>query len=95
MTFYFLCVLNVTPTLHSHVISGCMVMGDSFNTSLFKQTFQRVFAKDQRGDFNMAFNANFEIKVTFYLFIVNTTFPSSRTHTLSLPPHPPRGKSER
>jgi protein transport protein SEC23 len=43
--------------------SGYMVMGDSFNTSLFKQTFQRVFAKDQRGDYNMAFNATFEIKV--------------------------------
>eukprot|EP00053_Salpingoeca_punica_P011142 m.99720 g.99720 ORF g.99720 m.99720 type:complete len:768 (+) comp15597_c0_seq1:109-2412(+) len=41
---------------------GCIVMGDSFNTSLFKQTFQRVFSKDQRGEYNMAFNANFEIK---------------------------------
>ena len=38
-------------------------MGDSFNTSLFKQTFQRVFSKDTKGDFNMAFNATFEIKV--------------------------------
>eukprot|EP00049_Salpingoeca_infusionum_P000330 m.39098 g.39098 ORF g.39098 m.39098 type:complete len:793 (+) comp10280_c0_seq4:160-2538(+) len=41
---------------------GHMVMGDSFNTSLFKQTFQRVFAKDGRGEFNMAFNAQFEVK---------------------------------
>ena len=39
-------------------------MGDSFNTSLFKQTFQRVFARDQRGDYNMAFNATLEIKVS-------------------------------
>lgn len=41
-----------------------MVMGDSFNTSLFKQTFQKVFAKDnQNANFRMAFNATFEIKV--------------------------------
>lgn len=38
-------------------------MGDSFNTSLFKQTFQKVFEKDSKGEFNMAFNAVMEIKV--------------------------------
>eukprot|EP00035_Acanthoeca_spectabilis_P020937 m.435394 g.435394 ORF g.435394 m.435394 type:complete len:768 (+) comp17843_c0_seq1:111-2414(+) len=41
---------------------GHMVLGDSFNTSLFKSTFQRVFAKDMRDQFNMGFNAIFEIK---------------------------------
>ena len=40
-----------------------MVLGDSFNTSLFKQTFQRVFSKDQKGEFKMAFGATLEIKV--------------------------------
>lgn len=39
-----------------------MVMGDSFNSSLFKQTFQRVFAKDQKGDYKMAFNGTLEVK---------------------------------
>ncbi len=39
-----------------------MVMGDSFNSSLFKQTFQRVFSKDSKGDFKMAFNATLEVK---------------------------------
>lgn len=39
-----------------------MVMGDSFNSSLFKQTFQRVFSKDQKGDFKMAFNGTLEVK---------------------------------
>lgn len=39
-------------------------MGDSFNTSLFKQTWQKVFAKDsQEQNFKMAFNASFEVKV--------------------------------
>ncbi|CAG4957305.1 unnamed protein product [Colias eurytheme] len=41
---------------------GHMVMGDSFNSSLFKQTFQRVFAKDQKGDYKMAFNGTMEVK---------------------------------
>ena len=39
-------------------------MGDSFNTSLFKQTWQKVFAKDAHGQhFRMAFNGSFEVKV--------------------------------
>lgn len=42
---------------------GHMVMGDSFNTSLFKQTFQRIFSKDFNGDFRMAFGATLEVKV--------------------------------
>lgn len=39
-----------------------MVMGDSFNSSLFKQTFQRVFAKDQKNDLKMGFNGTLEVK---------------------------------
>ena len=38
-------------------------MGDSFNTSLFKQTFQRLFSKDVKNEFKMAFAANLEVKV--------------------------------
>ena len=43
--------------------SGHMVMGDCFNTSLFQQTFQRVFSKDVKNEFKMGFSANVEIKV--------------------------------
>jgi len=39
------------------------VIGDSFNTSLFKQTFQRVFSKDSKNEFRMAFSGNIEVKV--------------------------------
>lgn len=47
----------------SNYTGGHLIMGDSFNTSLFKQTFQKVFAKDStQQNFNMAFNASFEIK---------------------------------
>ncbi|KAK6639030.1 Protein transport protein Sec23A [Polyplax serrata] len=41
---------------------GHMVMGDSFNSSLFKQTYQRVFTRDQKGDLKMAFNGTIEVK---------------------------------
>ncbi|KAJ8928211.1 hypothetical protein NQ314_019275 [Rhamnusium bicolor] len=41
---------------------GHMVMGDSFNSSLFKQTFQRVFTKDQKNELKMAFNGTLEVK---------------------------------
>lgn len=37
-------------------------MGDSFNSSLFKQTFQRVFARDPQGDLRMAFGGTLEVK---------------------------------
>ncbi|KAG5265579.1 hypothetical protein AALO_G00244050 [Alosa alosa] len=43
---------------------GYMVMADSFNTSLFKQTFQRVFTKDVQGSFKMAFASTLEIKTS-------------------------------
>ena len=43
--------------------SGHMVMADSFNSALFKQTFQRVFSKDEATDtLKMAFNASLEVK---------------------------------
>lgn len=39
-------------------------MGDSYNTSLFKQSFQRVFSKDVKTEFKMAFSGNVEIKTS-------------------------------
>lgn len=46
--------------------SGHMVMGDSFNSSMFKQTFQRVFSKDLKQEFRMAFGASVEVKVRLF-----------------------------
>ena len=34
----------------------------SFNSALFKQTYQRVFSKDPKGEFKMGFNATVEVK---------------------------------
>jgi len=60
------CALDQTGLLEMrsccNLTGGHMVMGDSFNSALFKQTYQRVFAKDAKGEFKMAFNASLEIK---------------------------------
>ncbi|MCP9264866.1 Protein transport protein Sec23A [Dirofilaria immitis] len=40
-----------------------VVMGDSFKSSLFKQTYQRVFEKNCNGFLKMGFNATMEVKV--------------------------------
>ncbi|KAG7277751.1 hypothetical protein CRUP_023039 [Coryphaenoides rupestris] len=62
------CALDQTGLLEmkccSNHTGGYMVMADSFNTSLFKQTFQRVFTKDVQGSFKMAFAATLEIKTS-------------------------------
>ncbi len=41
-------------------------MVDSFNTSLFKQTFQKVFSKDNKNEYRMNFGATIEVKVNNY-----------------------------
>lgn len=42
--------------------AGHVLMGDSFNSTLFKQTYQRVFEKDAQGHLKMGFNATLEVK---------------------------------
>ena len=44
--------------------SGLMVMGDSFDSSLFKTSFQRVFTKDANKHLKMAFNGVLEVKTS-------------------------------
>ncbi|CAF0817521.1 unnamed protein product [Didymodactylos carnosus] len=48
----------------SNYTGGHMVMADSFNTSLFKQSFQKVFAKDARNEYRMNFGATVEVKTS-------------------------------
>lgn len=43
---------------------GLMIMGDSFDSSLFKTSFTRIFSKDDDGKLKMAFNAVLEIKTS-------------------------------
>ena len=41
--------------------NGVIVLADSFATSIFKQSYLRVFNKDADGHLEMGFNATFDI----------------------------------
>ncbi|XP_077426682.1 protein transport protein Sec23B [Vanacampus margaritifer] len=73
------CALDQTGLLEmkclSNLTGGHIVMGDSFNTSLFKQTFQRVFNKDYNGDFRMAFRGIMEVKTSRELKVCGAIGP--------------------
>ncbi|CAO3663010.1 unnamed protein product [Umbelopsis ramanniana] len=43
---------------------GFMILSDSFTTTIFKQSFQRVFQKDAQGHLQMGFNATLDVQTT-------------------------------
>jgi hypothetical protein len=43
--------------------NGVMVLSDSFATSIFKQSFLRMFNKDDQDQLEMGFNATFDVQV--------------------------------
>ncbi|GAA5963360.1 hypothetical protein JCM8115_000990 [Rhodotorula mucilaginosa] len=55
--------LHEMKTLANYT-NGYMILADSFNMSLFKQSFHRVFAKDEQGHLQMGFNATFDVQTT-------------------------------
>ncbi|KAG8311030.1 Protein transport protein Sec23A [Homalodisca vitripennis] len=73
------CALDQTGLLEMkqccNSTGGHMVMGDSFNSSLFKQTFQRVLARDQKQDLKMAFNGILEVKTSRELKVMGAIGP--------------------
>lgn len=48
----------------SNFTNGYMILADSFNMSIFKQSFQRIFTKDENGHLEMGFNATFDVQVS-------------------------------
>uniref|UniRef100_A0A0K8SP95 Protein transport protein SEC23 n=1 Tax=Lygus hesperus TaxID=30085 RepID=A0A0K8SP95_LYGHE len=60
---------------------GHMVMGDTFNSTLFKQTFQRVLSRDQKGEFKMAFNGVVEVKTSRELKVMGAIGPCVSLNT--------------
>ena len=44
--------------------NGVIVLTDSFATSIFKQSFLRMFVKDEQGHLQMGFNATFDVQTT-------------------------------
>lgn len=79
------CALDQTGLLEmkclANLTGGHIVMGDSFNTSLFKQTFQRVFSKDYSGQFRMAFGATLEVKTSRELKVSGAIGPCVSLNT--------------
>jgi protein transport protein SEC23 len=47
-----------------NMTGGVMVLSDSFNTSIFKQSFQKLFDKNAEGHLNMAFNATLDVQTS-------------------------------
>ncbi|KAF5098097.1 hypothetical protein D0Z03_001279 [Geotrichum reessii] len=43
---------------------GAMILSDAFTTSIFKQSFQRMFNKDSNGFLQMGFNASMDVLTT-------------------------------
>jgi protein transport protein SEC23 len=46
--------------------NGVVVLSDSFTTAIFKQSFLRVFNKDDQGHLSMGFNATFDVQVSSF-----------------------------
>ncbi|KAJ1561917.1 GTPase-activating protein S23 [Nowakowskiella sp. JEL0078] len=44
--------------------NGVIVISDSFTTSMFKQSFLRLFVKDEQNNLLMGFNASFDVQVS-------------------------------
>lgn len=55
---------------------GNIVMSESFNTNMFKQSCQRIFLKDTRGNLQMAFNANLSVVTSRELKICGLIGPA-------------------
>ncbi|KAK9717986.1 GTPase-activating protein S23 [Basidiobolus ranarum] len=55
---------------------GLMILADSFNTAIFKQSFQRLFNKDPHGNLAMGFNATLDIQTTKELKISGLIGPA-------------------
>ncbi|KAI9599239.1 putative SEC23-component of COPII coat of ER-golgi vesicle [Syncephalis fuscata] len=55
---------------------GHLVLSDSFNTAIFKQSFQRVFQKDANGHLDMGFNASLDVMTTRELKVCGLIGPA-------------------
>ncbi len=42
---------------------GFAVLADAFDEPMFKQSFQKIFTRNEQGNFPMAFNATIDVQV--------------------------------
>ena len=50
-----------------NLTNGVIVLSDSFNTNIFKQSFHALLAKDAEGAMQMGYNANLDVLVRTYI----------------------------
>ncbi|KAI9032277.1 hypothetical protein DFJ74DRAFT_653895 [Hyaloraphidium curvatum] len=60
----------------SNYTNGYIVMADSFNTAIFKQSFMRLFLKDGDGHLIMGFNATLDVQTTKELRVCGLIGPA-------------------
>lgn len=58
--------------------NGVIVLSDSFATSIFKQSFLRMFNKDEQGNLQMGFNATFDVQVNNIMSDASMSSPLPR-----------------
>lgn len=66
-----------------HQTGGCMVYSDAFTTSIFKQSFLRLFNKDNDGYLLMGFNGTLDIKCSRELKVSGLIGHASSLHVKS------------
>lgn len=50
---------------------GLVVLADAFESQMFKGSFQKIFTRDEKGTFPMAFNATLEVQVLKFFLMKN------------------------
>lgn len=48
-----------------NLTSGHMILADSFQMGIFKQSLQKAFGKNEEGQLEMGFNATLDVQVSF------------------------------
>ena len=57
--------------------NGFIVLSDSFSSSVFKQSFARLFVKDKEGFLKMGFNATLEVQTSRELKVCGLIGPAT------------------
>jgi protein transport protein SEC23 len=60
----------------ANATNGYIVIADSFNSQIFKQSFLRIFSKDENGNLAMGFNATLDVQCTKELRICGLIGPA-------------------
>jgi protein transport protein SEC23 len=63
--------------------NGFIVLSDSFSSSVFKQSFTRLFVKDGEGYLKMAFNATLEVQTSRELKVCGMIGPATSANKKS------------